>query len=136
MSLIGIVDWLRKKIIGESKRKPMEAPPIGHVTEKHRAEIETAKKEKERRAAEVWERALAEVAEKEKETGVSARGLGENIKVLSRSREQLERLAWRRAANNDRKLRHRPMVRTRAYIKAERNLRKMMCKRMGGSLWR
>lgn len=136
MSLIGIVDWLRKKIIGESKRKPMEAPPMGHATEKHRAEIEAAKKEKDRREAEAWERALAEAAEKEKETGVSERGLGENIKALSWPHERLERLAWRMAANNDRKLRHKPMVRTRAYIKAERNAGKMMRKRMGGSLWR
>lgn len=136
MSLMGIVDWLRKKIIGESKRKAMEAPPIGHVTEKHRAEIEAAKKEKDRREAEAWRRALAAAAEKEKEMGVSARGLGENIKALSRSHDQLERLAWRRTANNDRKLRHRPMVRTLAYIKAERNTRRMMCRRMGGNLWR
>ena len=47
MSLMGIVDWLRKKIAGEGEKEPAAVLSVGHVTDEHRAEIETAKKEKE-----------------------------------------------------------------------------------------
>ena len=76
------------------------------------------------------------VAKKEKETGGSTNGFEESVRMLARKCERLPQLVRQRTANNNRKLRHRPMVRVRAHIKAERNARKMMCKRMDGSLWR
>lgn len=112
MSLMGIIDWMRKKIMGESKKEPPTVTPIGHATDEHQAEIEVAKEEEDRKEAEV-------------------RGEASPL-----SREHSERITWRMAANNDRRMRHRPMIRTRAYIKAERNARRMICKRMGGNLRR
>lgn len=140
MSLMGIVDWMRKKIMGESKKEPPTVPLIGHATDEYQAEIEVAKEEEDRKEAEAWGESLAAAVGKEKETGVDARSLGESLeecrKAASRARERLEWFVWRKAANNARRLRHRPMIREQAYIKAERNARKMTCKRMGGSPWR
>ena len=107
MSLMGIVDWLRKKIIGKNKEKPEG------VMDEQKVKID----------AEELGRSLAAAIEKEKEMGISAKKFEENVRALTWTRERLQRIAWRRAANNDRRLRHKPMVRMRAYIKAERNAR-------------
>ena len=140
MSLMGIIDWMRRKIMGESKKEPPTVTPIGHATDEHRAEIEVAKEEEDRKEAEVRGEALTVAVEKEKEPRADARSFGEsageNIKASPLSREHSERITWRMVANNDRRMRHRPMIRTRAYIKAERNARRMTCKRMGGTWWR
>ncbi len=114
MSLMGIVNWLKKKIIGERRGEP-----VGDAIDERKVKID----------AEALGESLVAAIEKEKEMGVNARSLGESIKALAWSRERLKRLAWRRAANNDRRLRHKPMVRERAYIKAERNIRKRWRKR-------
>ncbi len=140
MSLMGIVNWLKKKIMRENKKEAATVPQIATTTDERQAEIEAAKKEKAQREAEAWGESLAAAVGKEKETGVDARSLGESLeecrKAASRARERLEWFVWRKAANNARRLRHRPMIREQAYIKAERNARKMTCKRMGGSPWR
>lgn len=140
MSLMGIVDWMRKKIMGESKKEPPTVPLIGHATDEYQAEIEVAKEEEDRKEAEVRGEALTAAVEKEKEPRADERSLGEsageNIKASPLSCEHAERITWRMVANNDRRLRHRPMIRTRAHIKAERNTRRMIRKRMGGNLWR
>ena len=58
MSLMGIIDWMRKKIVGESKKEPPTVTPIGHATDEHRAEIEVAKEEEDRKEAEVRGRSV------------------------------------------------------------------------------
>lgn len=108
MSLMGIVNWLKKKIMGESKEESVEVKPEQEcVTDEKKVKVDVEKLGK----------ALEAAIEIEK-----------NVKELTAIRERLKQLVWRRETNNDRRLRHRPMIRVRAYIKAERNYKRKRAK--------
>lgn len=114
MSLMGIVNWLKKKIMGESKEESEEVKSMSCQKNEQETKID----------AEELGKALVEAIEKEKKTGIVAKKIEENVGELISIRERLKRIIWRRETNNDRRLRHRPMIRVRAYIKAENNSKK------------